>query len=140
MNWIHSVSVFIVLLIYAYIDLRKKELSIRVLLIGASILGIVTILYGDVSLVYSLLGCLLGAVFIGISKWTKEALGMADAYVIMMLGVSIGIYEVALVLFYSMFLAAVVSILLLSIKKIKRKGTLPYIPFLLLSYLGVWMA
>ena len=64
-------------------------------------------------------------------------LGVADAVVIGIVALAIGIRKAISVFIGAMMAVCVISGILLILKKLRRKDTIPFIPFILLSYMGV---
>lgn len=128
------------LLVYCTVwDLRKKEIPLYpVLVVGVFLLGIKAI-EGEFAVVTTALGALLGIGLLGISKITKGGMGIGDAILFVVIGISVGFFPAINILFYSLLLAAVVSIILLVCRKVTRKQTIPFIPFILAGYMGVWL-
>ena len=91
----------------------------------------------DMGISACLIGMTLGAVLVAVSKWSKEALGIGDALLILMIGMGMGIYQTALVVFYALFVTSVVCAVLLMMKRVGKKTRIPFVPFLLLGYVGV---
>ena len=90
----------------------------------------------DMGISACLIGMTLGAVLVAVSKWSKEALGIGDALLILMIGMGMGIYQTALVVFYALFVTSVVCAVLLMMKRVGKKTRIPFVPFLLLGYVG----
>ena len=57
-------------------------------------------------------GILMGAVFLGISKWTGEALGYADSGLILILGSYLGMWQLMILLLIAFSVAAFYACLL----------------------------
>lgn len=136
---IHVIFV-VVLGTFAVIDLRKRTLSVPMLLGAVSILSILSIYMSDVTMGERLLGAGVGALLMVISKVTKGAFGMADAWIFVMIGIGYGVADSLVILSYALLMVAMVSIILLMFHKIKRKDSLAFIPFIFLSYMGVLLS
>lgn len=133
---IADLVVFVLLAVCSISDCRKKTIP-YVLLLG---LGVTVIAFGfldnGVSLRMRMGGVMLGALFLFISKCTKEAIGYGDSWTFLFLGIHMGIMKVLGVVFIAAFMAAVFSVFFLWKYHWKRQTTLPFIPFLTISYLG----
>lgn len=118
-------------------DLRKKE--IPVLWIGiVGILVTVTVLFFDRTLLISrVVGTLIGLFFLFISKCTREAIGYGDSWLILILGVYLGSLRLVELLFWATMVAGVMALCLLWCKKWKRDISIPFVPYMVLAYLGV---
>lgn len=78
----------------------------------------------------------MGTVFLLVSRWTKEAVGYADSWLIFILGLGLGIRKLLIVLSVAFFCSGILAAVLL-FQKQKRKKEIAFIPFLLVGYLGV---
>lgn len=132
-DWI----VFILLGITGVIDWKKRELPIWLLISMSIVVTILAICCRDVSVWYRLAGAALGIVFFIISRFTKEAIGYGDSWLILIMGVHLGIFRALQLLFAASFLAALFAVFYLWRRKWKRNETLPFIPFLAIAYIGV---
>ena len=117
-------------------DARKKTMP-AVLLIVFSVLVVVIAWFNHaVSTRLRAGGLLMGILFLLISKCTKEAVGYGDSWLILLLGIHLGYLQAFVVLFGASLLAGVVSVFFLWRCGWKKKATLPFVPFLTISYLG----
>ncbi len=131
-------DILLVLLgIGSVLDLKRREIPICLLLSMSVVVLFLAIFDKEVSNWYRLAGASFGAIFFGISKFTKEAVGYGDSWIILLLGIVLGIFEALQVLFVASLMAAVVGLFYLWIRKWKRSAALPFVPFLTLAYLGV---
>ncbi len=88
--------------------------------------------------IWSILGgVIVGVLFLGISYGTKESIGYADSWLILILGVYLGIRDTLLMLTVAFFFAGLVSLVGIAVKRWKRNGTIAFIPFLTMAYIGV---
>ena len=134
---IADVIVFFMLAIAGLMDWKKKELPLW-LLIGMSVcIVIFAACCKDISWGYRLAGAALGVLFFLISKATKEAVGYGDSWLILLLGVHLGISRALQVLFAASVLSAFFALFYLWVRKWRRNATLPFVPFLAIAYLGV---
>lgn len=134
---IHNICSLVLLGINTVTDIKCKKVCIvlnGIFFLGGIILNITNPQYS----IYSLIGgCLLGICFMGISRLTKEAVGMGDGIVIMVLGIYAGFYKNISTLLYSSFLYALISVLLLSLKIRGRKDRIAFIPGLFAGFIIV---
>lgn len=139
----------LMLIICSYTDLKERGISIRVLtafLTVSSGLIFTAYIYGnrferlndlmlyDLSRENIIMSLVPGLILLLISFFTKEAIGRGDVYVICLLGLMIGFDMIFRVLFISMIICAVVGLICMALKGMKKKDTLPFIPFLLGAY------
>lgn len=131
----------IIFLIYlgilAVLDMRSRKIPVRLLLFG----GIGTAVYQCFQRIIPwelcLSGAAIGGVFLLISKVTREEFGYGDSLLILILGISIGVWNLVSVLVISFSLSAIVSAGALVIGKFQRKTAVPFIPFLVTGYFCV---
>lgn len=82
-------------------------------------------------------GALIGCLFLGISKWTKEGLGYGDSWLIVTLGLYLGFWEILWLLCIAFFVAGFVALCYLVKRNYSRTAGIPFVPCLLIGYLGV---
>lgn len=126
-----------ILMICSYFDLKEKKIPVIAVLLGIIAITVLNVIGRDISLPACLIGTVFGGLLLLISRLTKNALGMGDALLVLMIGAGMGIYQTALVLFYGLLVTAVVSAILLCMKRVKRNTEIPFVPFLLIGYVGV---
>lgn len=123
--------------ISAFIDIKARSVSFKVL-IAYGILGVFNIfLFDKQNLFAALGGAFIGVIILVLSKLTRGGIGMGDGLLLIVTGLFLGIWKNTELLLGSFFLAALFSISLLIAKKADRKKEIPFIPFLLLSFLGL---
>lgn len=130
-------SVLILLGIAGVIDWKKREIPIWLLILMSVTVLFFSIFNKEVSIWHRLVGAAFGVIFFIISKFTKEAVGYGDSWLILLMGVHLGIFKALQLLFAASLMAAVVAIFYLWKRKWKRSETLPFVPFLAIAYTGV---
>ena len=80
-------------------------------------------------------GAGVGILFLLVSKVTREGFGYGDSWAILALGIYLGLWGVLDVLAGTFCLLAAASLICLTAKKMSRKHTIPFIPFLAAGYL-----
>lgn len=134
-NWV----IFLLLVMCSISDFKKKTMPV-VLLVVFSITVLGFAIYGNpVGVRLRVGGALLGMLFLLISKCTREAIGYGDSWLILLLGIQLGYLEIISVLFAASLLAGVASLFLLWKCHWKRDTSLPFVPFLSISYLGAML-
>lgn len=134
---ISDVVVLIFLLLCSVSDIRTKRISTKVL-IGMSLVLVVFRLLADYkTIVAAVYGMGIGVIFLLISRFTKEAIGYGDSWIILLLGGYLGGEKLLLLITIAFFFAGLVSLAGFVWKKWSRKYTIPFIPFLTLAYAGV---
>ena len=132
-NWF----VLILLAVASVIDWRKREIPITLLFIMSAGITIFAIYCKDITIWYRLAGGALGMMLFVVSTVTKEAIGYGDSWLILLLGVQLGILRVLQLLFAASILAVIFAVFYLWVRKWNRDATLPFVPFLTIAYLGV---
>lgn len=141
---IESVIVIFFLVLGSIWDVKKKSVPYMYLLLW----GIVALVYlisnsliknnGDIWITM-LFGIIPGIVCLLISYVSREQIGYGDGWAILLMGALLGISRVMKLLLAAFSLLTVIAIVLLITKKAKRKSTIPFIPFLFLGYLMVFL-
>ena len=129
--------VLVLLVICSVIDWKKKTIPVLLLMMLGMVAAISAFLCADVSIKLRIGGVLMGIAFLIVSRFTKEAIGYGDSWLMLFLGMQLGYIQTISLLFVSSMLAAVASLFLLWRHKWKRNATLPFVPFLTISYFAV---
>ena len=137
-----NLIVLIFLILGTIWDIKRKTVPVKYLVVW----GIVSTAYvsfiglglKDVySLQETLWGILPGGICLFLACVTKEQIGYGDGWIVMFVGMLLGIKKVLFLLFAALIIVTFFSIVLLMSKKAERKTTIPFIPFLLLGELVV---
>ena len=136
---IKSAVLIVFLFTSGIFDIKKKSIPLPLIVGGGIVLLFLSLLDHNMNWMVSILGAVLGAVLLLLSKILRGAIGVGDGLVVLLVGFVMGIYGGCVVLFYSLFLASLFSIVMLCLKKLKKKDSIPFIPFLFISYLGVFL-
>lgn len=125
------------LAIGTYFDLRFKKIPFYLILafITAGVIYVVWV--GDYMNFMRYMGVLTGVCFCVISILSRQAVGMGDALMFLVLGWCLGFYQLLLLLFFSFCLSAVCSLILLAMKRVDKKTEIPFLPFLYLVFGGM---
>lgn len=118
-------------------DIKRKEVHITLLLIGIVTGMFGTMFWIDISLGNRLLGAALGGVLLVLNLITKGQVGIADGIIVCTIGFTFGFYISSGMLILSLFLSAIISLFLIVLRKVKRRTTIPFIPFLFAGFVGV---
>ena len=123
------------LLIEGIRDLQKHKVSMITVMI-AGILGVIfqfgIIQENGLKIIG---GILIGIVLLLLAKMTREKIGYGDGWIFVVTGIYMGFRNNMYLLLLSLFLASLVSICLLVFKKVNKKTELPFVSFVLPSYL-----
>ena len=121
-------------------DLKKHRISMLSVMIAGVIGFILCALFIKDNIMSVLGGILIGVVMLLLAKFTEEKIGYGDGWVFMVTGIYLGLRANLYLLFVSLFLSAVVSMILLICKKAEYKTELPFVPFVLPGYLFLMVA
>lgn len=124
------------LLVLSVQDFRERMISGTLLSIGAVAAICSQILWNRNSVWECISGILIGLLFIGISKLTREGFGYGDSILITILGIYIGVWNLIYVLLIAFSLAAICSIFILIKFRFQRQKVLPFIPFITVAYMS----
>ncbi|MCH5251555.1 MAG: hypothetical protein J1F22_01160 [Lachnospiraceae bacterium] len=86
------------------------------------------------SVLHWLPGVFIGAFLYAVSRTSGGSIGEGDAIVYLVTGATLGFYRNLELLMLSLMLAAMMSLVLLVIKKVGRRYALPFIPFTAVAY------
>lgn len=128
--------VFLLLGLCGISDWKKKTIPILLLIVLSVVVVVFALLCNAVSIRLRMGGVVVGTLFLLISKCTKEAIGYGDSWLILLLGIHMGSLRATGVLFVAAVLSGIVSLFFLWKYHWKRTATLPFVPFLSISYLG----
>jgi len=134
-----KIAAGIILLWVSMEDIKSKKVCLYKLYFLIPI-GIFQIL-GGAKLSYFQIGAglLFGGIVIVLSLATHEKIGLADGLCIAFLGFGFGFSTIFLVFVLALFLAAFLSTIMLFLKKVELKTTIPFFPFLFLGYVSVML-
>lgn len=128
-----------VLLVFSYIDIRRRELpAVLLKCCGAAVL-VYQLLFCRNGIWDILAGAGTGVVFLIISRVTGEKMGYGDSLGIVILGGFLGLWELLEVLTAAFFLLAAGAVITLGIKGMPRRCGLPFFPFLTCGYVVALM-
>jgi leader peptidase (prepilin peptidase)/N-methyltransferase len=135
-EYIMTVITGIWLLLCSWQDFRKKKIHIGLIIIGGFITLIYSFLSGELAFFNRIAGLTLGLTLLLLNPLTGGQIGVGDGLIVSILGIGLGFNQLAFILAYSLFGAAVFAVGLMLFRKAGRKFTIPFIPFLFLGYLG----
>ena len=140
---IESIAALAALVILAGIDIKKRKVPVRVLTVLTVTVILYRMIYREYGVWQYVWGLVPGMVFCGISYVTRQALGYGDSWMILILGIYLGITDVILLLLAAFSLAAAFSAVCLAHgyivrpQKVQKQKEFAFIPVLAVSYLGV---
>ena len=129
------VFVLIVLIIEAVTDLKKQEINIPVSGIMAAAAIPIYFFAKDISVLNSIIGIAEGLLLILISVMTKGQIGMGDGILLAACGLMLGGKDNFIMFFFACLFSAVVSGLIMLVKKADKKTKIPFVPFMITGFL-----
>ena len=133
MNWI----VCAILLVISVFDYKRKRIPLYLLVLISVVVVIFVLCFKSDSLLMCLTGGVLGIVFFLVSRFTNEAVGYGDSWIILLLGVYLGQMDALRVFLLAAVGAAIYSLFCLWRYRWKRSVTIAFIPFVTVAYVGV---
>ena len=116
------------------LDIRTRKIPDWLLIPGSILAAAYCILAGNVPIELYIAGLLAGVGFLMVSKFTKEALGYGDSWILCITGTYLGIWKLIEMLLAAWLLLAIAAMVCLTWKKWSRKAALPLAPFLTAGY------
>ena len=130
----------LILVIAAVRDIQTKKISVLLLAVAALGSLCYQVSVGKTDWFMVLGGAAVGGVFLLISRLTREGLGYGDSIGIGVLGIFLGFLRVLTVISIAFLFLFCVSVPVLWRKKMSKKYTLPFYPFLAAGYVCLlWM-
>ena len=95
----------------------------------------------DERMLSALIGSAPGIVFLVISKASAEAVGYGDCWIILIMGISVGIWNTLGILTIALFGIFLWAVFILIRKKGRQEKEIPFLPFLAIGMAGasMWM-
>lgn len=132
-----TIVITIFLILSTLIDLRKKEVNIS-LCISVALVGLIyEIFISKTDILSIILGILPGIFLMLTSIVTNEEIGKGDAAILSTIGIFLGLKKTILVLIYALFSTIIIGVILLLIRKKNKKYKIPFVPFILFSYIAL---
>lgn len=122
------------LLFGAWMDIRKREIPVWYILLGVLVGGICFGMEGAGVWKQKGFGAAVGGCFLLSSYITRERMGYGDSLMIGLLGIMLGVWELAEVLSVAFLLLGIVAGYCFVRKK--QIKVLPFLPFLAAGYIG----
>ena len=118
-------------------DIKKKKIHLNPVLM-CGILGIFFhMLWRMQSMEDLLLGMSVGVVLLILSVLTGGRIGAGDAVLLIVTGIYLGLKQNLELFFGGLILCSIWALGLLLLHKKNRKDSIPFVPFLLASYIGM---
>ena len=139
-DWVYTIAVMVICWILT--ELSMSDIKFRIVpdellfLLAVSALGLIQYHAGWLDMLYGAfagLGIMGATALIGKAMYRRDAVGGGDIKLFAALGLVLGLKGVLLVFMMSALLSGAHMVLLLARKKIKRKDTIPMVPYIAVS-------
>lgn len=135
MNIAYKIVLLILLTYSSYTDIKNKSVMM-IPVYACFFIGVMSLIFPTKEGAISLIGVIPGTVLLLIGMATEGAIGDGDAYIVMIIGIFLGMKESILILLIGSFAAAVYGLFAICHKKKDKNETIPFVPFILTGYLG----
>lgn len=119
-------------------DLKCRRISGSMLILGSALAAGYIVFAGRDCVRLAMGGLLVGFIFVLVSKVTREQLGYGDSWLLCILGVYLGIWNLLELLFTAWMAVALAAIIALATHRCRRGTTLPMVPFIAVGYAVMW--
>lgn len=134
---IKDLFVLILLILCSISDIRRRGVYTWILVAMSLLLTLYCIFYQQEEVWIVLGGIGVGLLFLFISRISREAIGYADSWLILLLGGYLGICDILILLTVAFVVVGLFGLVGLAVRRLKRASSMPFIPFLTIAYLGV---
>lgn len=132
--WFVSITA-VWLLVISIIDVRKRRVPVWTLAIGGILVLIKCICRNGEYL--DVISGMLPGVFLLLTAFVSQKAGYGDGVALLILGMISGAGKSLMIFGFSLFLAAVFSVVMLVLGKAGRNTAIPFLPFLAAAWLAV---
>lgn len=129
-----------ILVSLAVMDLRYRRISSSMLVTGSILAAGYSLLFDRSHIWLSFGGLMIGLMFVAVSKVTGEKLGYGDSWLLCILGIYLGTWNLLELLTVAWMAAALTAAAVLVLRKCRRGTVLPMVPFIAAGYLAVWVS
>lgn len=132
-----DIVVLMLLILCSISDVKKRGVYTWILVAMSMLLLVFCFWGGEERIVRALMGTIVGCFFLLVSWVTKEEIGYADSWLILLLGGYLGIRGVLVLLTLAFLISGIYGLVGFAIRRLKRESTVPFIPFLTIGFVGV---
>lgn len=125
----------ILLVIVAIQDIKWKKIRLWIVILSGLLLCLCIPFCSTLSITDRVCGLVIGLGVILLSKVTRGKIGMGDGLVLGVTGMGLGFWGNMELFALALAIAAFFSIVLIILSRANRKKSIPFMPFLLLSYM-----
>ena len=132
--WV-DILLFVFLGTCAVCDGIQREIPLVAVWLGMAVAIVLHIqgLGGNQTWQAVVLSAIPGVIFWILSFITGEKVGYGDGWVLIMIGLFLGLWKCFVILIIGLILSSLMFLILLAVKRVSRNYQLPFVPFLLLG-------
>lgn len=130
-----NMGIMLLLVFNSWKDIRKKEVSLWTILMFA-VIGVIRSACVEGINVRRLAAIGIGGMVVVLSVLSKGEVGMGDGLLLMAMGTVLSAKQLLGTLLIGLFCCCIWGLILLFLPKTGRKTEIPFVPFLLLGYVG----
>lgn len=124
-----------ILVSLSVVDIHYRRIPVDMLVLMNAAVVLYQILVRRESILLVAGGAGVGVLFFLISRVTREGIGYGDSWAILILGIYLGLWGILEILAVTFLLLTVAAVFCLARKRMSRKKTIPFYPFLAAGYL-----
>lgn len=131
-----EIFLFLFMGICAVFDGRRREIPLPVVWLGivmALVLRVQGAIGEEGEWLWAAASVLPGVIFWGLSFITREKVGYGDGWMLIMVGLYVGLWRCCLILLAGLVAESAIALALLAAKRITKDREIPFAPFLLLG-------
>lgn len=117
-------------------DIKSRQLNIITLIIFAFLGLIINFFIMDNKVGEICLSLLPGIVMILLSFISNQSVGYGDGVVVGIIGLYVGLARVVVTGIFALIIAMFFSMVLVTVGNVGHRQTIPFVPFILISYVG----
>lgn len=128
---------FLYLFVMSIYDVKKREIQMGFSALAAVLLlvgQLICLFQGKLPWYFIPGGIIPGCFLIWLSWFSKGQVGIGDGIVFVVSGILLGFFETVVLLFVSLLFAAVSGGIMIFLKRLNRKDSLPFVPFIFAGY------
>lgn len=130
-------AVFLMLLAAgAFWDVRRRRIPVRYMVLCTTAVILYQMIWFRQMWMLWVLGMAVGVCFLMLSRLSGEGIGYGDSWMILNLGIFLGIWKVFAALAGAFLLSMAVALIGVKNRKWGKKTRIPFFPFLLAGYVG----
>ena len=132
---IEKAGCFLFLGTMSIFDIKTKRIPDLSLILGLVASILVRIAFKGQTFSSYIAAALVGLVFIFISYFTEEKIGYGDSFIILSIGILVGLKNLLFILFTSFVMASLYGMIVLVCNNFKKDLNMPFIPFIFAAFI-----